>query len=176
MKKQLSKVLEGFEGLVYIVVAVLLVIIAAITIVNAFKSFNNFSFGGGVTLTLTTTLNDALFVIILMELLQTVTSHLAEGGFQLRPFLIIGIISSVRRILVVGAQLSTAHHLTQTAFNDSLRELAFDAGVVVALTGALYVVQRLRREERREEITQQRRSDPIVHEEIVGHNTDSGSL
>jgi uncharacterized membrane protein (DUF373 family) len=176
MRKRLSKVLEGFESVIYVLVAILLGIIAVITVINAFKSFSSFSFGGGVTLTLTTTLNDALFIIILMELLQTVTSHLSEGGFQLRPFLIIGIISSVRRILVVGAQLSTAHHLTQTAFNNSLRELAFDAGVVLALTAALYVVQRLRREERREELTQRRSADPIISEEIIGHKDDAETL
>jgi uncharacterized membrane protein (DUF373 family) len=41
-----------------------------------------------------------------MELLRTVVGHIESSEFQLRPFLIIGIISTVRRILSVGIQLS----------------------------------------------------------------------
>jgi uncharacterized membrane protein (DUF373 family) len=147
MKQQLARALDLVENAVYLVVALLLVAMAVYTIIDAVRSFGSVSFSGGVAYSLTSILNDALFVIILMELLRTVISHLSEGGFQLRPFLIIGIISSVRRILVLGAQLSTSRHASTTSFNQALEELALDSVVAIVLTIALYIVQRLRREE-----------------------------
>ena len=54
----------------------------------------------------TTVVNGALFVVIVMEVLRTVVAHFEHTGFQLQPFLIIGIVSATREILTVGARLS----------------------------------------------------------------------
>jgi hypothetical protein len=40
--------------------------------------------------------------------LRTIVGRLEGGGFQLQPFLVIGIISATRDILTVGAELSVA--------------------------------------------------------------------
>src|SRR5207245_6709415 len=47
-------------------------------------------------------LNGVLFVVIVLELMTTVVAHFEHSGFQLQPFLIIGIISGVRHTLTVG--------------------------------------------------------------------------
>ncbi len=52
--------------------------------------------------------DSVLFVVIVLELLDTVLTYLRDRNFALRPFLIIGIISSVRHILIIGAKLSEA--------------------------------------------------------------------
>ncbi|MCA9420839.1 MAG: phosphate-starvation-inducible PsiE family protein, partial [Nitrospira sp.] len=46
-----------------------------------------------------TLLNDLLFVIILLELFRTVLGFLQSDRIRLQPFLHVGIIASVRRIL-----------------------------------------------------------------------------
>ncbi len=51
-------------------------------------------------------INAILFVVIVLELLATVVAHLRERTFALRPLLIIGVISSVRHILIVTAPMS----------------------------------------------------------------------
>jgi len=45
----------------------------------------------------TTVVNGALFVVIVMEVLRTVVAHFEHTGFQLQPFLIIGIVSATGR-------------------------------------------------------------------------------
>lgn len=139
-----STVLEFVESIIYLIIAITLIIMSAISLVRSTTSLFSVIVGGNVILGLTTVLNDVLFVIILMELLGTVITHVSKGGFQLRPFLIIGIISSVRRILVLGAQLSTTRRLAPAVFDHSLLELGVDALVVVVLTLALYIIQRIR--------------------------------
>jgi len=56
----------------------------------------------------TTVVNGALFVVIVREVLRTVVAHFEHTGFQIQPFLIIGIVSATREISTVGARLSLA--------------------------------------------------------------------
>ncbi len=83
-------------------------------------------------------LNSVLFVVIVLELMTTVVAHFEHAGFQLEPFLIIGIISGVRHILTVGARLSLAGEVTGTAFRQSQIELGVEGAVVLGLGLALF--------------------------------------
>ena len=87
-------------------------------------------------------INDILLVVIMMELLRTVVAHLETNDFQLRSFLVIGIISAVRHILAVGAQLTVIGHLSSTDFRRSQIELAVSAGVVLALAIGFLLINR----------------------------------
>ncbi len=51
-------------------------------------------------------INDMLFVIIILELLWTVLAYLKRKQFPIVSFIFIGIISSIRRILMIEAQTS----------------------------------------------------------------------
>jgi len=68
----------------------------------------------------TTVVNGALFVVIVMEVLRTVVAHFEHTGFQLQPFLIIGIVSATREILTVGARLSLAGDKAPSALRNAL--------------------------------------------------------
>ena len=63
-----------------------------------------------------TLLNDLLFVIILLELFRTVLGFLQSDRIRLEPFLHVGIIASVRRILTAGAEFSHQDNVPEEAF------------------------------------------------------------
>lgn len=54
--------------------------------------------------------NDVLLALIILELLWTVVRFLKKQKFLLGPFLAIGIIAGVRRILLIEAQTSLTEH------------------------------------------------------------------
>ena len=89
---------------------------------------------------------DLLFIVVVLELVRTIVARLEGGGFQLQPFLVIGIISATRDILTVGAELSLVGR--QTPIAPTLTELGINAGVVVALSLALVLVRRFARLDR----------------------------
>jgi uncharacterized membrane protein (DUF373 family) len=93
--------------------------------------------------TITRALNGVLFIVIALEVLRTIVVRFEGGGFQLQPFLVIGIISAVRHILTVGAQLSLVGE--QLPLVRTMTELAVNAGVVLALSVALVLVRRFAR-------------------------------
>lgn len=147
---RLADYISRTETVFYLLIALFLALMAAAVLYQAAHSFVDINLGGDVTQTLVATLNEILFVIILLELMSTVHNHLKHGGFQLRPFLIIGIVSSVRRILVLGAELSTiSHALNAPAFHSAITELLVETLVVVALTFALYLHALTKRRRRR---------------------------
>jgi uncharacterized membrane protein (DUF373 family) len=128
------------EAVVHHLVALLLIALAGIvlyrTIEQLIEMHDQFA------LQVTNGINDLLLVVILMELLRTVVGHLQSGDFQLRPFLIIGIISAVRHILAVGARLTLSGEGSAEHFRRSQVELGISAGVVLALAISFFLIAR----------------------------------
>jgi uncharacterized membrane protein (DUF373 family) len=128
----------GFEDAIYVLVAAVLVVLAALllyrTVADALTSDQPFS------VTITTAVNGVLFVVIVLEIYRTVLAHLEGGGFQLRPFLVIGIISAVRHILLIGAQSLSSE--TSKTFAHAQIELGVNAAVALGLVIALVLLHR----------------------------------
>jgi len=133
------------EDVVHYLVALLLIGVAGAVLARAVMDFfehTDHSFPERVT----SVINSVLFVIIVMEILRTVVAHFDDAGLQLKPFLIIGIISAVRHILTVGAQVSLgASEDTPDHFRRAQTELGVNAAVVMALVLGLVLVWRSER-------------------------------
>jgi uncharacterized membrane protein (DUF373 family) len=126
------------EDVIYVAVAAVLIVLAAVllyrTITDALTSDQVFSDA------ITSAVNGVLLVVIVLEIYRTVVAHLEGGGFQLLPFLVIGIISAVRHILLVGAQSLSAEQ--GKTFNHTQIELGVNAAVALALVIALVLLHR----------------------------------
>ena len=130
--------LTTLEDLVYLGVALVLIGVATAGLYNVIDSLIN-SEGQSFGTVATNAVNGVLFVVIVLEIFRTLVNHLEGGGFQLRPFLIIGIISAVRQILLVGA-LSISNQTTE--FTHTVIELGVNAGVALVLVIALVLLHR----------------------------------
>jgi uncharacterized membrane protein (DUF373 family) len=132
--------IDRVEDLIHYVVAVLLLTIAVIGLYRTIDHLivNRHDFA----VQMTSGINDLLFVVIVLELLRTVIAHLAEGGFQARSFLVVGIIAAVRHIIDVGARLTLVSGESGPEFYRSQVELAVGAGVVLALALGLLLISK----------------------------------
>lgn len=79
--------------------------------------------------------NDVLLALIILELLWTVIRFLKKQKFVLGPFLAIGIIAAVRRILLIEAQTSTLDSVPV----EKLYEMGLSAAIVIVLMVAYYL-------------------------------------
>ena len=79
--------------------------------------------------------NDVLLALIILELLWTVIRFLKKQKFILAPFLAIGIIAAVRRILLIEAQTSFLEHVP----SEKLYEIGLSAVVIIILMLAYYL-------------------------------------
>jgi uncharacterized membrane protein (DUF373 family) len=88
--------------------------------------------------------NDVLLALIILELLWTVIRFLKKQKFTLEPFLAIGIIAAIRRILLIEAQTSLMEHTPV----EKLYEIGLSAAVIITLMAAYYLSVKARKLEK----------------------------
>ncbi len=87
-------------------------------------------------------LDRVLLIFIFVELLNTIGIVVQEREIVAEPFLLIGLIAVVRRILLVTAE---AERATPEQFLNLVLELGVLTALVLSLAAALYVARRTQR-------------------------------
>ena len=129
-------VLEHAQDVVSLVVAIILLGLAAVLlvfgIIDFFKRAGNSSVNtAGITL-----LDRILLVLIMVEIVHTVILSLRAHRLAAEPFIVVGLIAVIRKILLV---LSNASEIGTT-------QLALLLGMVAVFVGALIAVNRFERD------------------------------
>lgn len=96
----------------------------------------------GAAAAVTEILGQVLLSLIMLELLATVLATLRSGTVPLRTVLLVGVVTSVRQIVVVGARLALAQDTPSGPFYRNEVEVAISAGVAVVLTVASWLAGR----------------------------------
>jgi phosphate starvation-inducible membrane PsiE len=86
-------------------------------------------------------LNSVLLVMMTMEIVYTVAISLESHTLSAEPFLIIGTIAAIRRMLVITAT-STETESKPEVFHETLVELGLLAATVIALSVAIWILRR----------------------------------
>ena len=150
-KRIFSSILDAFERVAYLAIALALSVPIVMLVVSAVISMFEVS-EVGVLETSLTVLDRVLLAFIFVELIDTVRVTVRERGiFIAEPFLLVGLIAVVRRILLVTAELERA---SGEEFRDMLIELGVMTGLVIVLTIALYFTRSMRLSEKELERSQ----------------------
>ena len=139
-KLTVSRFLHGSERILYYLAAVALLVTIGYFLVSTTISevpglLHTGAFNASVTI-----LDRVLFVFIFAELLHSIRIIIQEDRILADPFLLIGIIAVIRRILVVSAETQTS---TAQDFQQMLIELAVLAVLVLALGVSYFLVRRV---------------------------------
>jgi uncharacterized membrane protein (DUF373 family) len=144
-KRVFTGILDAFERIAYVAIAlalsipiVMLVFSAALSMLEVYEV--------GVLETALTVLDRVLLAFIFVELIDTVRVTVRERGiFIAEPFLLVGLIAVVRRILLLTAEIE---RVSAEEFQNKLIELGVMTGLVIVLTVALYFTRRMRLSEK----------------------------
>ena len=125
------KVLETAESAVYFGVAALLVMSAAVLLaVAAFKMLDVFD--GLEPGPVVEVLDTLLLVFVVVELLSAVRVTVAKRELVAEPFLLVGIIASIKEIVVLSIKAANQPG-TGSTFRDYVMEIGVLGGVVLVL-------------------------------------------
>ena len=82
-----------------------------------------------------------LFTLMLVEILHTVRQSIARDQIAVEPFLIVGLIACVRRILIVTVEIANqpGGDKSATHFSQSMTELGVLGGLVLVLIVSIYL-------------------------------------
>lgn len=124
------------ETVRYAVVAGL-VVIAGVVLVRTFLTL--FSHPGDYPETVAVALDGVLVVIIVLDIMRTVLSHLESDTFPVRPFLVVGVLAGIREILSASARLALTVHFSAGAFRQGIIQVGVGVGVAVTLSLVLLI-------------------------------------
>ena len=137
---RLAEILSLSERVVYYVAAVALLVTVGMLFVSAGDSILRVPEVGPLETALEV-LDRVLLIFIFAELLGTISTIVREREVKAEPFLLIGLIAVVRRIL--GVTVSIEQSLGTPEFTSLLLELGVLTGLVLTLTIALYFTRRM---------------------------------
>ena len=88
------------------------------------------------------TFDQVLLVFMIVEILYTVQISFREHALIPEPFLIVGLIAGIRRVLVLTAEFGDLMTRGDGAFRNAMLELGLLTVMVLALVWALVLVRR----------------------------------
>lgn len=87
-------------------------------------------------------LDRILLILLIVELLYTVQVSFREHALVPEPFLLVGLISAIRRVLVLTAEFGELHGQTPGGPQHFLIELGVLTGLIVALVASLVILRK----------------------------------
>jgi uncharacterized membrane protein (DUF373 family) len=143
-KKLGDRLLEVCEDVVYIGIAAALVVTAGVLLVVAAQEIVTLARDRGQDAAIEV-LDALLLIFIVVELLFAVRTTISRRELLAEPFLLVGIIASIKEIVVLSVKAADAVGRGQ-AFDDQLREVAV-LGVLVLALGATAWLLRIKERE-----------------------------
>ena len=143
-----ARLLERLDHLTYLAAGFVLVAAALAITGYALVAFVNKLREGFLEASITL-INDVLLALIVLELLRTVIGFIRSRGLPsvgeaLIPFLVIGGLSTARRILAVGASIGVEEAkgtLSEIRFNHAMIELGVSGGLILAVGITLVILR-----------------------------------
>lgn len=137
------------ERYAYIAVGVLLVLTTLIALVGALLLLWHGVLDWTGTNEVFETVDRLLFVLMLVEILHTVSASVRTGSLTVQPFLIVGLIASIRRVLVITLETSesmrgrTWNDTVSEQFHASMLELGVLGGLILVMVFSIYLLHRI---------------------------------
>jgi len=136
-----ARVLNHAESAVLVLIGVVLVVLALLLLWTSGASMIEAVQQDQIAHRAIEVLNSVLLVMMTMEIVYTVAISLESHTLSAEPFLIIGTIAAIRRMLVITAT-STETERQPAVFHETLVELGLLAATVIALSVAIWILRR----------------------------------
>ena len=138
-------VARGFtlvEDIVYLGLGLLLAGSSLVLLISGVISFGQNLFGGSLTTNIVGLLDRILLILLVVELMYTVQVSFREHALLPEPFLLVGLIAAIRRVLVLTAEFAQIHDQGDLEFKHFAIELGVLTFLIVALAVSLMVLRK----------------------------------
>ena len=137
----LSRAFTWVEDVVYVGLGALLAISAILLLVGGGATFARELAGGTIAAAVIGLLDRLLLTLMVVELLYTVQVSFREHALVPEPFLIVGLVAAVRRILVLTAEFGQLTTRSAEVFRASMIELGVLTLMIVAFVASLLMLR-----------------------------------
>jgi uncharacterized membrane protein (DUF373 family) len=151
----IAEILEHGDGWAHILVSILLLLLAIGVLINSTISVVRDLYHANLTGKDSGAifvqiglhfLSDILFGVIVLELLSTILTYIKARSLEatIKEFLIVGLISSIRKILLIGAQSSLTAAPPDEFVKEAIGTILSIVGILLLIGGLLLLDYRVR--------------------------------
>ncbi len=130
------------EDVVYLGLGLLLVGSAISLLISSGISFIQNLMARSLTTNIVPLLDRLLLILLIVELLYTVQVSFREHGIIPEPFLLVGLIAAIWRLLVLTAEFAQVKEQTKVVFQHLIVELGVLTFLIVALVLSLVLLRK----------------------------------
>jgi uncharacterized membrane protein (DUF373 family) len=87
-------------------------------------------------------LDQSLLILMIVEILYTLQVSFREHVLVAEPFLVVGLIAAIRRVLLLTAEFSKPAEIVEAAFRNVMLELGILTGLILTLVFSLFLLRR----------------------------------
>ena len=139
--RYVEKFLHWSENVIYIVIAIFLVVTAALLVITLLFEFIHNLAQHNVIEIAVIIIDRLLLILMVLEILYTVRVSLREHSLVCEPFLIVGLIASVRRILVLSVETAHLAEIIPEEFNKAILELGVLGILILVFTVSIVLIR-----------------------------------
>lgn len=140
-----ERIARGFslvEDIVYVGLGLLLAGAALVLLVSLVVFFGRGLLAGTVYGSIVSVLDQILLILLIVELLYTVQLSFREHVLIPEPFVLVALIASVRRVLVLAAELPKVVESGGVQFQNAMIELGVLTAMTLTLVGCLVMLRK----------------------------------
>src|SRR6266550_9647310 len=137
-----ARVFTAVEDVVYVGLGLLLAGCSLALLISGLISFGQNLMAGSLTINIVAMLDRVLLILLVVELLYTVQVSFREHSLIPEPFLLVGLIAGVRRVLVLTAEFTQVSDQPDIAFKRFIVELLVLTVLIVALVTCLVLLRK----------------------------------
>jgi uncharacterized membrane protein (DUF373 family) len=130
------------EDIVYVGLGLLLAVSAIALLVSGFITFGQAIRDATFTTNIISLLDRMLLVLLVVELLYTVQISIREHSIVPEPFLLVGVIAAIRRVLVITAEFGHLPELPEAMIHRFIAELAVLTILILVLVVSLILLRK----------------------------------
>ena len=140
-----ARVFTAAEDVIYVGLGILLAGSSFVLLVTGLISFGRNLMAGSLATNIIGLLDRILLILLVVELLYTVQVSFRERSLVPEPFLLVGLIAVIRRVLVLTAELAQVHDKPDPVFQRFILELGVLTFMIVALVVSLVLLRNRKR-------------------------------
>ncbi len=110
-KNAIDKVISIVENSILVIIVLFLVISSILLIIDEIHSIISFSTNQPSVKIIIEIISKTLLLLMIIEILITVKISISEHILSCQPFIIIGMIAAIRRILIISVEIAYLHEM-----------------------------------------------------------------
>lgn len=143
-RSSFNRILVTIDEIIYGIIAVFLIATAILTFFSVGESILHFFRDTDARHAVVVILDKLMLTLMVLEILYTVRISIQSHSLSPEPFLVVGILAAIRRILVISVESGYLITVGQEGFLELLIEIAVLGVLVVMFVWAIILLKRNR--------------------------------